>query len=50
MYPIVKMIMSYDSNVAITVTKKYEYEYYVKMYSLETANLVFEEKIGGDPS
>lgn len=48
MYPICSVIISYDSKHAITVTKKSEKEYYVKMYSLSTFELVFEEKIGGN--
>lgn len=47
MYPIVSMIISYDSTIAMTVTKKDDKEYYVKQYSLETYDLTFEEKIGG---
>ena len=47
MYPIVSVIITYDSTRAITVTKKNPQEYYVKMYDLESYDLVFEEKIGG---
>lgn len=47
LYPICSVIISYDSKYAITVTKKDEREYYVKMYDLETYELEFEEKIGG---
>ena len=36
MYPIVSMIITYDSTRAVTVTKKDDQEYYVKMYDLET--------------
>lgn len=47
MYPIVSVIISYDSTRAITVTKANEREYYVKMYDLETYELTFEECIKG---
>jgi len=47
MYPIVSVIISYDSTHAITVTKRNPQEYYVKMYDLETYEMTFEEKIGG---
>lgn len=47
MYPIVSVILSYDSSRAITVTKRNPQEYYVKMYDLESYELSFEEKIGG---
>jgi hypothetical protein len=46
-YPIVSMIITYDSTKAITVTKYNDREYYVKQYDLETYDLTFEEKIGG---
>ena len=41
------MIITYDSSRAITVTKANDREYYVKMYSLTTNELTFEEQIGG---
>ena len=47
MYPIVSVIITYDSNYAVTVTKANDREYYVKMYSLTTNELTFEERIGG---
>jgi len=50
MYPIISCIISYNSKSAITVTKKSEREYYVKQYSLETYQLTFEEKVGGNPN
>lgn len=50
MYPIVSAIISYDSTRAITVTKRNMQEYYVKMYDLETYELTFEEKVGGEES
>jgi len=49
MYPICSVIISYDSTRAITVTKRNEKEYYIKMYDLESYLLTFEEKIGGEP-
>lgn len=50
MYPICSVMITYDSSKAITVTKKDDREYYIKMYSLESYDMVFEEKIGGEPS
>ena len=50
LYPLVTMSISNDSKVAITVTKKDDTEYWVKQYSLETYQITFEEKIGGDPN
>jgi hypothetical protein len=47
MYPIVSMIITYDSTKAITVTKRNDREYYVKQYDLESYEMTFEEKIGG---
>ena len=47
MYPIISLIITYDSSRAITVTKKNEQEYFVKMYDLETYDQTFEEQIGG---
>ena len=49
MYPICSVIISYDSTRAITVTKRNEKEYYIKMYDLESYEQTFEEKIGGNP-
>lgn len=46
-YPIVSMIISYDSTRAIAVTKNNDREYYIRMYSLQTYELTFTEKIGG---
>ena len=40
-------MITYDSQRAITVSKKSEHEYYVNMFDLETYEQVFEEKIGG---
>jgi hypothetical protein len=42
------MIITNDSTKAITVTKRNNSEYYVKQYDLETYDMTFEEKIGGN--
>lgn len=49
MYPVVTVMLSYDSTRAITVTKKDDHECWVKMYDLETYDQTFEEQIGGNP-
>ena len=46
-YPIVSMIITYDSTRAVTVTKKDDQEYLVKMYDLETYQMKFEESFKG---
>lgn len=48
-WPIVTMMISYDSTRAITVTKKDDRESFIKMYDLNTNELTFEEQIGGLP-
>lgn len=48
-WPIVTMSISYDSTRAITVTKEDDRTSYIKMYDLDTNELTFEEKIGGQP-
>lgn len=48
MYPLVSIYITYDSELAITVTKQNEKAYYVKMYSLESQAQYFEEKVGGE--
>ena len=40
-------MLSYDSTRGITVTKKDDTETWIKMYSLQTYELTFEEMIGG---
>lgn len=40
-------MISYNSKLAITVTKKDDTEYFIKMYDLITYKQTFEEKIGG---
>ena len=47
MFPIVTIMITYDSTRAITVTKKDEREYWVKMYDLESYEQTFEERISG---
>ena len=46
-WPLVSCMISYNSKLAVTVTKKDEREYFVKMYDLITFKQTFEEKIGG---
>jgi hypothetical protein len=41
------MTISQDSSVAVTVTKADDNESWIKMYSLLTHEVTFEEKIGG---
>ena len=50
MYPIVSMLITYDSSRAVTVTKKDDRTYFIKMYGLESYEMTFEEKIGGAPN
>ena len=50
MYNIISMIINYDSTRAVTVTKKDDRTYFIKMYDLETYQMTFEEKIGGGPN
>ena len=49
-WPIISMIINYDSTRAITVTKQNERTYYIKMYDLEEYHMTFEEMIGGGPN
>ena len=52
MYPLISMMISYDSTRALTVTKKNDNESIIKMYSLvrdEDYRMCFEEHIGGSP-
>lgn len=48
LFPIVTCIITYDSSSVITVTKKNDRLYFVKMYSLQTYAQTFEEKYGND--
>ena len=41
------MIITYDSKLAITVTKRSDEEYFVKQYSLEKYELLWEESFSG---
>ena len=50
MFPILSMLITYDSTKALTVTKEDDRNYYIKMYDLEEYALTFEEKIGGGPN
>ena len=43
-------MISYDSKCAITIEKHNDREYWVKMFSLETFVVGFEEKFGGNPN
>jgi hypothetical protein len=49
MYPIVSMIITLDSTRAVTITQKDDRTYFIKMYGLETYDMTFEEKVGGEP-
>ena len=49
MNPLVHIMMTYNSKYAVTVSKKSNREYWVKMYDLETYKMVFDEKVGGNP-
>lgn len=42
MYPIVSVSITYDSTRAITVTKKDDQEFWVRMYDLETYDKTFD--------
>lgn len=46
-YPIVSCMMTFNSKLAITVTKKSDREYQVHQYSLENYAPMFEEIYGG---
>ena len=50
MYPICECIITYDSTRTIVTMKKNDREYFVKMYCLESYNLTFEERVGGESS
>lgn len=49
-FPIQSVSISFDSRRAITVTKRDERAYWVRMYDLESYEKVFEEMIGGEPN
>lgn len=49
-WPVLNCIISFDSTRVITITRKSTFEYYVKMFCLQSYELTFEEKVGGDPS
>ena len=46
-YSIINCVISGDSSRAILITKKSEQDYYIVQYNLETTNLTFKEKFGG---
>ena len=46
-YPLISMMITYDSTRAIAVTKKDDREYAILMYDLETNACTFQEKVGG---
>ena len=43
MYPIVSCIITFNSKLAITVTKRNDREYYLKHYNLDSYKMTFEE-------
>ena len=45
-YPLVTMMISYDSTRALTVTKKAENASILKMYSLKDYDITFHEELG----
>lgn len=47
LYPIGSIVVTNDQSMVMAVTKKDDREYYVKMYSLSTFDLVMEAKVGG---
>jgi len=47
MWPIVSVMISYNSKYAVTVTKKDDRCSFVKMYELQTYKMAFEECVGG---
>ena len=46
-YPIVSMMITYDSTRAVIVSKVDDQEYLVQMYDLETYQIQFEESFIG---
>ena len=49
-WPIVTCMITYDSTIAITVTKKDDREFWIRMYKLETYEKTFNEQVGGQPN
>lgn len=45
-YPIITMMISYDSTRALTVTKAAENRSILKMYSLKDYEITFHEELG----
>jgi hypothetical protein len=48
-YPIITMMISYDSTRALTVTKAAENRSILKMYSLKDYEITFHEELGNNP-
>ena len=46
-YPIVSLMITHDSARVVTVTKKNERTFFVKTFSLDTHEQIFEEMVGG---
>jgi hypothetical protein len=46
-YPIISVTISHDNMYAVTVTCKDETTFFIKIYSLNTYSIVFDEVIGG---
>jgi hypothetical protein len=49
-HPIISLIISNDSNFAVTIEKVDEHQSKIMMYRLDDYTKCFEEKIGGDPN
>ena len=48
--PIVNCVVSFDSTLSITITKKDEHESSIMMHSLESYEKTFHMQIGGNPT
>ena len=42
-------MITYNSKLAVTVSKKSDQEMFIKMYNLDTYEMTFEESVGGRP-
>ena len=49
MFPIISCMITYNSKAVVTVSKRNDQEYWVKIYDLVSYELLFEEQIGGNP-
>ena len=47
--PIVSCELTRDSKRSILIMKNSEFEFFVVMYDLESQNITFKEKVGGEP-